>query len=139
MHVTPKQIAFAAVAAVLLAVVLFWQGAADGMDQPQLETAAESGSAPARAEAAPEMPVSAPEPVLALRGIVQGAEPLVILSDGAQSRSLAVGEHFFGYEVVEIGRAGVRLCGSDGEIWLPMASFHSDGEAAGQDNRIETR
>lgn len=50
MHVTPKQIAFAAVAAVLLAVVLFWQGAADGMDQPQLETAAESGSAPARAE-----------------------------------------------------------------------------------------
>lgn len=50
MHVTSKQIAFAAVAAVLLAVVLFWQGAADGMDQPQLETAAESGSAPARAE-----------------------------------------------------------------------------------------
>ena len=155
MHVMPKQIAFAAVAAVLLAVVLFWQGAADGVDQPQLETAAESGSAPARAEkgrdgaryekirgmesqvavedlrnpfspghekrgeaaavpvkaaqkaesaqnvqqpapparvsmraeAAPEMPVSAPEPVLALRGIVQGAEPLVILSDGAQSRS----------------------------------------------------
>lgn len=177
MHVTPKQIAFAAVAAVLLVVVLFWQGAADGMDQPQLETAAESGSAPARAEkgrdgaryekirgmesqvaveelrnpfspghekrgeaaaapvkaaqkaesaknvqqpapparvsmraeAAPEMPVSAPEPVLALRGIVQGAEPLVILSDGAQSRSLAVGEHFFGYEVVEIGRAALRL------------------------------
>ena len=207
MHVMPKQIAFAAVAAVLLAVVLFWQGAADGVDQPQLETAAESGSAPARAEkgrdgaryekirgmesqvavedlrnpfspghekrgeaaavpvkaaqkaesaqnvqqpapparvsmraeAAPEMPVSAPEPVLALRGIVQGAEPHDILSDGAQSRSLAVGEHFFGYEVVEIGRAGVRLCGSDGEIWLPMASFHSDGEAAGQDNRIETR
>lgn len=30
MHVMPKQIAFAAVAAVLLAVVLFWQGAADG-------------------------------------------------------------------------------------------------------------
>ena len=155
MHVMPKQIAFAAVAAVLLAVVLFWQGAADGVGQPQLETAAESGSAPARAEkgrdgaryekirgmesqvavedlrnpfspghekrgeaaavpvkaaqkaesaqnvqqpapparvsmraeAAPEMPVSAPEPVLALRGIVQGAEPLVILSDGAQSRS----------------------------------------------------
>lgn len=85
------------------------------------------------------MPVSAPEPVLALRGIVQGAEPLVILSDGAQSRSLTVGEHFFGYEVVEIGRAGVRLCGPDGEIWLPMASFHSDGEAAGQDDRIETR
>ena len=70
---------------------------------------------------------------------MQGAEPLVILSDGAQSRFLVVGEHFFGYEVVEIGRAGVRLCGSDGEIWLPMASFHSDGEAAGQDNRIETR
>ena len=212
MHVTPKQIAFAAVAAVLLAVVLFWQGAADGMDQELPETAAESGSAPARAEkgrdgaryekirgmesqvavedlrnpfspghekrgeaaaapvkaapvkaaqkaesaqnvqqpapparasmraeAAPETPVSAPEPVLALRGIVQGAEPLVILSDGAQSRSLTVGEHFFGYEVVEIGRAGVRLCGPDGEIWLPMASFHSDGEAAGQDDRIETR
>ena len=203
MHVTPKQIAFAAVATVLLAVVLLWQGAADGMDQPQLETAAESGSAPARgdgaryekirgmesqvavedlrnpfspghekrgeaaaapvkaaqkaesaqnvqqpapparasmrAEAAPEMPISAPEPVLALRGIVQGAEPLVILSDGAQSQSLAVGEHFFGYEVVEIGRTGVRLCGPDGEIWLPMASFHSDGEAAGQDDRIETR
>ena len=39
MHVMPKQIAFAAVAAVLLAVVLFWQGAADGVDQPQLETA----------------------------------------------------------------------------------------------------
>ena len=85
------------------------------------------------------MPVSAPEPVLALRGIVQGAEPLDILSDGAQSRSLAVGEHFFGYELVENGRAGVRLCGPDGEIWLPMASFHSDGEAAGQDDRIETR
>lgn len=209
MHVTPKQIAFAAVAVVLLAVVLFWQGAADGMDQPQLETAAESGSAPARAEkgrdgaryekirgmesqvavedlrnpfspghekrgeaaaapvksaqkkeaARPVQPQPAPtarnadeegkppaEPiapaarqVLALRGIVQGAEPLVILSDGAQSRSLAVGEHFFGYEVVEIGRTGVRLCGPDGEIWLPMASFHSDGEAAGQDDRIETR
>lgn len=199
MHVTPKQIAVAAVAAVLLAVVLFWQGAADGMDQPQLETAAESGSAPARAEkgrdgaryekirgmesqvavedlrnpfspghekrgeaaaapvksaqkaesaknvqqpapparasmraeAVPETPVSAPEPVLALRGIVQGAEPLVILSDGAQSRSLAVGDHFFGYEVVEIGRAGVRLRGPDGEMWLAMASFRSggDGEA----------
>lgn len=209
MRVTPKQIAFAAVAAVLLAVVLFWQGAADGMDQPQLETAAESGSAPARAEkgrdgaryekirgmesqvavedlrnpfspghekrgeaaaapvkaaqkkeaARPVQPQPAPtarnadeegrppaepiapaaRPVLALRGIVQGAEPLVILSDGAQSRSLAVGEHFFGYEVVEIGRVGVRLCGPDGEIWLPMASFHSDGEAAGQDDRIETR
>ena len=27
----------------------------------------------------------------------------------------------------------------DGEIWLPMDSFHSDGEAAGQDDRIETR
>lgn len=50
MHVTPKRIAFAAVAAVLLAAVLFWQGAADGMDQELPETAAESGSAPARAE-----------------------------------------------------------------------------------------
>lgn len=201
MHVTPKQIAVAAVAAVLLAVVLFWQGAADGMDQPQLETAAESGSAPARAEkgrdgaryekirgmesqvavedlrnpfspghekrgeaaavpvkaaqkkeaASPVQPQPAPtartadeegrppaepiapaaRPVLALRGIVQGAEPLVILSDGVRSRSLAVGEHFFGYEVVEIGRAGVRLRGPDGEMWLAMASFRSggDGEA----------
>lgn len=183
MHVTPKQIAFAAVAAVLLAVVLFWQGAADGVDQPQLETAAESGSAPARAEKgrdgaryekirgmesqvavedlrnpfspghekrgeAAAVPVKAAQKAESAQNVQQPApparvsmraEPLVILSDGAQSRSLAVGEHFFGYEVVEIGRAGVRLCGSDGEIWLPMASFHSDGEAAGQDNRIETR
>lgn len=176
MHVTPKQIAFAAVAAVLLAVVLFWQGAADGMDQPQLETAAESGSAPARAEkgrdgaryekirgmesqvaveelrnpfspghekrgeaaaapvkaaqkaesaknvqqpapparvsmraeAAPEMPVSAPEPVLALRGIVQGAEPLVILSDGAQSRSLAVASTS---SATRSSRSAGRVCG----------------------------
>lgn len=50
MHVTPKQIAFAAVAAVLLAVVLFWQGAADGMDQELPETAADGGSAPAVAQ-----------------------------------------------------------------------------------------
>lgn len=62
--------------------------------------------------------------VLALRGIVQGGvEPLVILSDGRTSQSLAVGERFLAYEVVEIGRTGVRLRGPEGEIWLTMASF----------------
>lgn len=62
--------------------------------------------------------------VLALRGIVQGGvEPLVILSDGRTSQSLAVGERFLAYEVVEIGRTGVRLRGPEGEIWLAMASF----------------
>lgn len=211
MHMTPKQIAFAFVAAALLAVVLFWQGAADGMDQEQTELAAESSSVPAKSEKsrdgaryekirgmesqvaaedlrnpfspghekrgeaaavpvkaakkaeaathvqppalpdqtairveevpaeAVETPVPAPEPVLALRGIVQGSEPLVILSDGTQSRSLAVGEHFLGYEVVAIGRTGVQLYGPDGELWLAMASFHSDGGTVGQDGRIEAR
>ena len=62
--------------------------------------------------------------VLVLRGIVQGgAEPLVILSDGRTSQSLAVGERFLAYEVVEIGRTGVRLRGPEGEIWLALASF----------------
>ena len=63
-------------------------------------------------------------PQLQLRGIVQGGvEPLVILSDGRTSQSLAVGERFLAYEVVEIGRTGVRLRGPEGEIWLTMASF----------------
>ena len=52
-----------------------------------------------------------------------GVEPLVILSDGRTSQSLAVGERFLAYEVVEIGRTGVRLRGPEGEIWLTMASF----------------
>lgn len=201
MHVTPKHMACGALAAALVALMLFWQGAADGMDQELPETAADGGSAPAVAQksrdgaryekirgmesqvavedlrnpfspghekrgeaaavpvkaaqkkeaASPVQPQPAPtarnadeegrppaepvapaaRPVLALRGIVQGAEPLVILSDGVQSRSLAVGEHFLDYEVVEIGRAGVRLRGPDGEMWLAMASFRSggDGEA----------
>ena len=79
------------------------------------------GAAPA-VRAAPEE--KEPKAVLALRGIVQGgAEPLVILSDGRTSQSLAVGERFLAYEVVEIGRTGVRLRGPEGEIWLAMASF----------------
>ena len=79
------------------------------------------GAAPA-VHAAPEE--TEPKAVLALRGIVQGgAEPLVILSDGRTSQSLAVGERFLAYEVVEIGRTGVRLRGPQGEIWLAMASF----------------
>lgn len=79
------------------------------------------GAAPA-VHAAPEE--KEPKAVLALRGIVQGgAEPLVILSDGRTSQSLAVGERFLAYEVVEIGRTGVRLRGPQGEIWLAMASF----------------
>lgn len=79
------------------------------------------GAAPAVHAASEE---KEPKAVLALRGIVQGgAEPLVILSDGRTSQSLAVGERFLAYEVVEIGRTGVRLRGPQGEIWLAMASF----------------
>lgn len=210
MHVETKHIATGAVMTVLLALFLFWQGDADGMDQQpvQMEQGASNGSAPeqvakrqmaARYEkirgmesqvaiedlrnpfspahekrgetvtapvgkekpsgkatpsqerkeplqqlapvpqgtgasaapsdgaapavrAAPEE--KEPKAVLALRGIVQGgAEPLVILSDGRTSQSLAVGERFLAYEVVEIGRTGVRLRGPEGEIWLAMASF----------------
>lgn len=210
MHVEPKHIATGAVTAILLALFLFWQGDADGMDQQpvQMEQGASDGRAPEQAakkqmaaryekirgmesqvaiedlrnpfspahekrgeavaepakkeapqgKAAPSkkqeaaLQQAAPLPqrtgaateaaglttpavqdaqradasknVLTLRGIVQGgAEPLVILSDGVQSRSLAVGERFLAYEVVEIGRAGVRLRGPEGEIWLAMASF----------------
>lgn len=210
MHVEPKHIAAGAVITILLALFLFWQEDADGMDQqamqmeqgvqdggppeqsakkqtaaryekirgmesqvaieelrnpfspahekrgetvtapagkekpsgkatssqhqkeplPQLapvpqgteaSTAPSDGAAPA-VRAAPEE--KEPKAVLALRGIVQGgAEPLVILSDGRTSQSLAVGERFLAYEVVEIGRTGVRLSGPEGEIWLAMASF----------------
>lgn len=210
MHVETKHIATGAVMTVLLALFLFWQGDADGMDQQpvQMEQGASNGSAPEQAakrqmaaryekirgmesqvaiedlrnpfspahekrgetvtapvgkekpsgkatpsqerkeplqqlapvpqgtgasaapsdgaapavRAAPEE--KEPKAVLALRGIVQGgAEPLVIPSDGRTSQSLAVGERFLAYEVVEIGRTGVRLRGPEGEIWLAMASF----------------
>lgn len=211
MHVEPKHIATGAVMTVLLALFLFWQGDADGMDQQpvQMEQGASDGRSPdqaakkqmaaryekirgmesqvaiedlrnpfspahekrgeavaeptknealqgkaapskkqeaARQQVAPlpqeagtaadagrvTTPAAQPEQagtdgakaVLALRGIVQGGvEPLVILSDGRTSQSLAVGERFLAYEVVEIGRTGVRLRGPEGEIWLAMASF----------------
>lgn len=211
MHVEPKHIATGAVMTVLLALFLFWQGDADGMDQQpvQMEQGASDGRSPDQAakkqmaaryekirgmesqvaiedlrnpfspahekrgeavaeptknealqgKAAPSKKQDAarqqvaPLPqeagtaadagrvttpvaqsvqagtdgakaVLALRGIVQGGvEPLVILSDGRTSQSLAVGERFLAYEVVEIGRTGVRLRGPEGEIWLTMASF----------------
>ena len=210
MHVETKHIATGAVMTVLLALFLFWQGDADGMDQQpvQMEQGASDGRSPDQAakkqmaaryekirgmesqvaiedlrnpfspahekrgetvtapagkekpsgkatssqhqkEPLPQLApvpqgtgVSAvpsdgaapavraapeekePKAVLALRGIVQGgAEPLVILSDGRTSQSLAVGERFLAYEVVEIGRTGVRLRGPEGEIWLAMASF----------------
>lgn len=211
MHVEPKHIATGAVMTVLLALFLFWQGDADGMDQQpvQMEQGASDGRAPEQAakrqmaaryekirgmesqvaiedlrnpfspahekrgeavaepaknevlqgktvpskkqEAARQQAALLPQEagtaaeagrattptaqsvqagtdgakaVLALRGIVQGgAEPLVILSDGRTSQSLAVGERFLAYEVVEIGRTGVRLRGPEGEIWLTMASF----------------
>ena len=210
MHVETKHIATGAVMTVLLALFLFWQGDADGMDQQpvQMEQGASDGRSPDQAakkqmaaryekirgmesqvaiedlrnpfspahekrgetvtapvgkekpsgkatpsqerkeplqqlapvpqgtgasaapsdgaapavRAAPEE--KEPKAVLALRGIVQGgAEPLVILSDGRTSQSLAVGERFLAYEVVEIGRTGVRLRGPEGEVWLAMASF----------------
>lgn len=201
MHVEPKHIVTGAVMTVLLALFLFWQGDADGMDQQpvQMEQGASDGRSPDQAakkqmaaryekirgmesqvaiedlrnpfspahekrgetvtapvgkekpsgkatpsqerkeplqqlapvpqdigahavRAAPEK--ENPKAVLALRGIVQGGvEPLVILSDGRTSQSLAVGERFLAYEVVEIGRTGVRLRGPEGEIWLTMASF----------------
>lgn len=211
MHVEPKHIVTGAVMTVLLALFLFWQGDADGMDQQpvQMEQGASDGRSPDQAakkqmaaryekirgmesqvaiedlrnpfspahekrgeavaeptknealqgKAAPSKKQDAarqqvaPLPqeagtaadagrvttpvaqsvqagtdgakaVLALRGIVQGGvEPLVILSDGRTSQSLAVGERFLAYEVVEIGRTGVRLRGPEGEIWLTMASF----------------
>lgn len=210
MHVEPKHIVTGAVMTVLLALFLFWQGDADGMDQQpvQMEQGASDGRSPDQAakrqmaaryekirgmesqvaiedlrnpfspahekrgetvtapvgkeklsgKATPSQerkeplqqlaPVSQgtgasaapsdgaapavraapdekePRAVLALRGIVQGGvEPLVILSDGRTSQSLAVGERFLAYEVVEIGRTGVRLRGPEGEIWLTMASF----------------
>ena len=210
MHVETKHIATGAVMTVLLALFLFWQGDADGMDQQpvQMEQGASDGRSPDQAakkqmaaryekirgmesqvaiedlrnpfspahekrgetvtapvgkekpsgkatpsqerkeplqqlapvpqgtgasaapsdgaapavRAAPEE--KEPKAVLVLRGIVQGgAEPLVILSDGRTSQSLAVGERFLAYEVVEIGRTGVRLRGPEGEVWLAMASF----------------
>lgn len=75
------------------------------------------GSPPAQAE-------HETGPQLQLRGIVQGGgEPLVILSDGRQSTSLAVGESFAGHEVVAIGEQGVELSSPDGEKWLPLASL----------------
>jgi len=211
MHVEPKHIVTGAVMTVLLALFLFWQGDADGMDQQpvQMEQGASDGRSPDQAakkqmaaryekirgmesqvaiedlrnpfspahekrgeavaeptknealqgkaapskkqEAARQQVAPLPQEagtaadagrvttpvaqsvqagtdgakaVLALRGIVQGgAEPLVILSDGRTSQSLAVGEHFLAYEVIEIGRTGVRLRGPEGEIWLVMASF----------------
>lgn len=211
MHVEPKHIVTGAVMTVLLALFLFWQGDADGMDQQpvQMEQGASDGRSPDQAakkqmaaryekirgmesqvaiedlrnpfspahekrgeavaeptknealqgKAAPSKKQDAarqqvaPLPqeagtaadagrvttpvaqsvqagtdgakaVLALRGIAQGGvEPLVILSDGRTSQSLAVGERFLAYEVVEIGRTGVRLRGPEGEIWLTMASF----------------
>lgn len=211
MHVEPKHIATGAVMTVLLALFLFWQGDADGMDQQpvQMEQGASDGRSPDQAakkqmaaryekirgmesqvaiedlrnpfspahekrgeavaeptknealqgkaapskkqEAARQQVAPLPQEagtaadagrvttpvaqsvqagtdgakaVLALRGIVQGGvEPLVILSDGRTSQSLAVGERFLAYEVVEIGRTGVRLRGPEGEIWLAMASF----------------
>ena len=210
MHVEPKHIATGAVMTVLLALFLFWQGDADGMDQQpvQMEQGASDGRSPDQAakkqmaaryekirgmesqvaiedlrnpfspahekrgetvtapagkekpfgkatssqhqkeplpqlapmpqgtgvsavpsdEAAPAVHAAPeekePKAVLALCGIVQGgAEPLVILSDGRTSQLLAVGERFLAYEVVEIGRTGVRLRGPQGEIWLAMASF----------------
>ena len=211
MHVEPKHIVTGAVMTVLLALFLFWQGAADGMDQQpvQMEQGASDGRSPDQAakrqmaaryekirgmesqvaiedlrnpfspahekrgeavaeptkneapqgkaapskkqEAARQQVAPLPQEagtaaeagrvttpaaqsvqagtdgakaVLALRGIVQGGvEPLVILSDGRTSQSLAVGERFLAYEVVEIGRTGVRLRGPEGEIWLTMASF----------------
>ena len=211
MHVEPKHIVTGAVMTVLLALFLFWQGDADGMDQQavQMEQGAPDDSQPEQAakkqmaaryekirgmesqvaiedlrnpfspahekrgeavaepaknevlqgkaapskkqEAARQQVAPLPQEagtaaeagrvttpvaqsvqagtdgakaVLALRGIVQGgAELLVILSDGRTSQSLAVGERFLAYEVVEIGRTGVRLRGPEGEIWLAMASF----------------
>lgn len=211
MHVEPKHIATGAVMTVLLALFLFWQGDADGMDQQpvQMEQGASDGRSPDQAakkqmaaryekirgmesqvaiedlrnpfspahekrgeavaeptknealqgkaapskkqEAARQQVAPLPQEagtaadagrvttpvaqsvqagtdgakaVLALRGIVQGGvEPLVILSDGRTSQSLAVGERFLAYEVVEIGRTGVRPRGPEGEIWLAMASF----------------
>ena len=211
MHVEPKHIVTGAVMTVLLALFLFWQGDADGMDQQpvQMEQGASDGRSPDQAakkqmaaryekirgmesqvaiedlrnpfspahekrgeavaeptknealqgkvapskkqEAARQQVAPLPQEagtaadagrvttpvaqsvqagtdgakaVLALRGIVQGGvEPLVILSDGRTSQSLAVGERFLAYEVVEIGRTGVRLRGPEGEIWLAMASF----------------
>lgn len=211
MHVEPKHIVTGAVMTVLLALFLFWQGDADGMDQQpvQMEQGASDGRSPDQAakkqmaaryekirgmesqvaiedlrnpfspahekrgeavaeptknealqgkaapskkqEAARQQVAPLPQEagtaaeagrvttpaaqsvqagtdgakaVLALRGIVQGGvEPLVILSDDRTSQSLAVGERFLAYEVVEIGRTGVRLRGPEGEIWLTMASF----------------
>ena len=211
MHVEPKHIITGAVMTVLLALFLFWQGDADGMNQQpvQMEQGASDGRSPdqsakrqmaaryekirgmesqvaiedlrnpfspahekrgeavaeptknealqgkaapskkqeaARQQVAPlpqeagtaadagrvTTPVAqsvqagtdGAKAVLVLRGIVQGgAEPLVILSDGRTSQSLAVGERFLAYEVVEIGRTGVRLRGPEGEIWLALASF----------------
>ncbi|WP_278834181.1 hypothetical protein [Mitsuokella multacida] len=211
MHVEPKHIVTGAVMTVLLALFLFWQGDADGMDQQvvQIEqgapdasqseqaakrqmaaryekirgmesqvaieelrnpfspahekrgeavaeptkneapqgkaapskkqeaarqqvallpqeagTAAEAGRVTTPAAQSVQAGTDGAKAVLALRGIVQGGvEPLVILSDGRTSQSLAVGERFLAYEVVEIGRTGVRLRGPEGEIWLTMASF----------------
>lgn len=51
MHVEPKHIATGAVMTVLLALFLFWQGDADGMDQQtvQMEQGASDGRSPDQA------------------------------------------------------------------------------------------
>ncbi len=60
---------------------------------------------------------------LRLSGIVQGSIPLVILTDGHKSASLAVGEHFNGWKVLDIGEQSARLSGPSGEKWLNLTSF----------------
>lgn len=199
MHVEPKHIATGAVMTVLLALFLFWQGDADGMDQQpvQMEQGASDGRSPDQAakkqmaaryekirgmesqvaiedlrnpfspahekrgetvtapvgkekpsgkatpsqerkeplqqlapvpqgtgasaapsdgaapavRAAPEE--KEPRAVLALRGIVQGGvEPLVILSDGRTSQSLAVSAS--ASSPMRSSRSAGRACGCAG-------------------------
>lgn len=83
----------------------------------------ESQAGQKAAETQPAPAAQDKTPALRLSGIVQGSTPLVILTDGRQSASLTVGEHFAGWEVLEIGSQSVRLQGPAGEKWLDLTSL----------------
>ncbi|WP_432646373.1 hypothetical protein [Mitsuokella sp.] len=83
----------------------------------------ESQTGQKAAETQPESAAQEKTNALRLSGIVQGGTPLVILTDGRQSASLTVGEHFAGWEVLEIGSQSVRLQGPAGEKWLDLTSL----------------
>ena len=84
----------------------------------------EASSAPSVPPAVEAKPDKAPSPEWVLKGILSGAEGrLAIVSNGKETRSVAVGEHFGDWVVEDIGEDVLTFSGNGGGGQLRLPAF----------------